>query len=165
MGKESIRLVPLSESDKAWLYKLATQSDGTEHWYGEETGEEIPNEKTFFEDFTHTYFSDEDPHGGRSFAIVHDKEYIGQINYNEIKDGVTDFDIIIGANENMSKGFGTRAVNLLIDHLRNLGIKVLQVKVAETNLRARKAYIKLGFEFCKVESENGVKWIVRQMEL
>ena len=150
---DHISLRPLREKDKETFYLWATQSEGTEFWYGEKVGEPIPTRKEFFKDFTDHYFDHLQPLKGRSFAISvnEDKKEIGQINYQldeELNNGKTyDIDIIIADIMDQNKGFGSTAIILLTNYLyESLKIKWFNIYTLPDNTRAIKSFEKAGFK-------------------
>ena len=54
--------------------------------------------------------------------------------------------IMIGEKDQWSKGYGTEALGLLIDHLfKKMNLRRIELEVFEDNPRAMKSYQKLGF--------------------
>ena len=86
-----------------------------------------------------------------NYAIVtlSNDELIGSISFNEIdyKNGTATLGIFIGEEDNLSKGYGSDAINLLIDFAFNeLRLHSIILTVHSNNLRAIKCYTKCGFK-------------------
>lgn len=108
----------------------------------------MPDQTAFFKDFEEYYFTDFMNTKGRSFHIIEANSKIGQINYNEIKDGEVELDIIIYDKENWSKGYGSSSIKLLSAYLEEkYHVSSIYIEVHSENERASKAYKKAGFEF------------------
>ena len=151
-----VTLRPLTPDDREKFFQWATNSEATPFWYGEIFREPIPDRKKFFEDFPGYYFTGEEPMKGRSFAIVLEEtgEEIGQVNYQpdqyEKTGNAYDMDILIASGRHMEKGYGTRALELLIEHLySDLGIRKFAIYTHPSNTRAIRSYEKVGFVFEK----------------
>ncbi|RKD22376.1 Protein N-acetyltransferase, RimJ/RimL family [Caminicella sporogenes DSM 14501] len=84
--------------------------------------------------------------------VIADKrteEYIGQIDLIKIdwKNRKAIMGIIIGREENHSKGYGTEAINLLLEFcFQRLGLNKLELEVREYNKKAIRCYEKCGFK-------------------
>lgn len=141
------------------FFKWATQSDATPYWYGELQGDKVPTIEEFLRDWKSYYFDGSAPEKGRCFAILINKEAIGQINYNEInrKDNSVELDIIIADDENKSKGYGTDALRTLSKYLfEKMSIQTCWIEVIERNPRAIKAYKKAGFQITHKFTDTGI---------
>ncbi len=83
------------------------------------------------------------------FAIVkNDNTLIGNIGLHNLdyKNGTATLGIFIGDEENMSKGYGSEAIKLLINFAFNeLRLHNIMLNVFDFNARAIKAYTKCGF--------------------
>jgi len=145
---EKITLIPIESEDKDQLYKLATESYGGTSWYDRAQRAKLTREK-FFRDWNDNYFDINLPQKGQCFWIVLEKERIGSINYNAIdeRNKKVELDIIIGAEENLSKGYGSDALRTLIKYLfDNFDINKIWITARTNNPRAIKAYEKVGFK-------------------
>ena len=169
---DRISLRPLTERDRETFYRWATRSDGTEFWYGEKTGEEIPSRETFFQDWKDYYFDGTRPLKGRSFAILLNDSgrEIGQINYQqdeEDREGLAyDLDIIIASRTDHNKGYGSQAIKLLTDHLASRhGIGYFTMYTLPGNHKAQGSFRKAGFMVAgEHKDENGIVWTKLVME-
>lgn len=162
---QEVRIQPLEQEDKDWFFKLATESDGSSWWYGPQCGEPMPSRSKFFTDFSDEYFNDEDQLAGRCFAIIHNSKKIGQVSYGKVdlEEKKSEIDIIIGDEENMGRGLGTLALELLIDYLNSISeVEVIELEVMASNERAISSYKKLGFERMDHFLKNNVEWITME---
>jgi RimJ/RimL family protein N-acetyltransferase len=78
-----------------------------------------------------------------------DGEYLGNIGLHHIDyiSGVAEIGIAIGKKEYWGKGYGPDAMRSLLKFaFRELGLRKVILKVFGSNIRAQKAYAKLGFE-------------------
>ena len=86
----------------------------------------------------------------RNFAIVEaaNDEVIGSISLDKI-DSISrsaELGIFIGKAARHGRGYGTEAVNLILEYgFRYLNLHSVQLKVIANNERAHKCYIKCGF--------------------
>jgi len=145
---ERVILTPIKPEEKDDFYKLATQTEGSNFWYGENGKIERTKEK-FFEDWNEGYFDVGSPEKGQCFWIVVDGEKIGQVNYNKIdqENKKVELDIIIGDGAKMGKGYGTDALKALIKYLfDNFDINKIWVEPRANNPRAVRVYEKIGFQ-------------------
>lgn len=87
---------------------------------------------------------------GRGFVIAdpETEAYIGQINLDRIdwKNRVGFIGVVIGEAHNLGKGYGTDAMNVLIDFaFLELNLNRLELEVYDFNERARRCYVACGF--------------------
>jgi RimJ/RimL family protein N-acetyltransferase len=78
-------------------------------------------------------------------------ELIGNIGLNGVdyKNGTAELGIFIGEENNLGKGYGTEAINLLTNYAFNeLRLHTIYLIVYDINERAMKAYNKCGFVEC-----------------
>jgi len=80
------------------------------------------------------------------FMIILDQKAIGHINLSKRKDNWHETQIVIGEKKYWGKGYGTKAVKLLIKKAKQLGITKIYLEVRPDNLRAIRAYEKCGFK-------------------
>ena len=85
------------------------------------------------------------------FAIVKqdNDELIGNVGLDKVdyKCGTADLGIFIGEQENLSKGYGSEAIKLLVDFaFKELRLHNIMLTVYDMNERAQKAYQKCGFK-------------------
>jgi len=90
--------------------------------------------------------------GNQIFAIV-DKEtdiLLGNCSLFDLnlRNSAADLGIFIGHENYLSKGYGTEAINLLLDYgFHILNLHNIMLEVYAYNTRAIKSYIKCGFQF------------------
>jgi len=145
---EKIILVPIKPEEKDEFYELATKSYGSKFWRDEEEKKTLTKEK-FFKDWHEGYFDLNLPEKGQCFWIVVNGRKIGQINYNKIdlKNKKVELDIIIGAKEDMGKGYGSDSLKTLIKHIfENFDVNKIWIEARANNPRAIRAYKKVGFK-------------------
>ena len=76
---------------------------------------------------------------------------IGNIALKDIdyKNGFTELGIFIGEVENLGKGYGSEAINLLTNYaFKELRLHTVYLTVFDNNPRAKRAYEKCGFVEC-----------------
>ncbi len=76
-------------------------------------------------------------------------ELIGNIGLNDIdyKNGTAELGIFIGDEENLSKGYGSEAIKLILDFVfKEIRLHSVDLTVFGNNPRAIKAYTKCGFK-------------------
>ncbi len=88
-----------------------------------------------------------------SFAIVRldNDEMIGNCSIGRIHyvDNSAELGIFIGAEDNRDEGFGTDALQLLLDFgFNDLNLHSIYLRVADYNERAKSCYKKAGFREC-----------------
>lgn len=72
---------------------------------------------------------------------------VGLMNLNDVT-GSADLSIIIGQPERRSRGFGPRAIELMLDHgFEEVGLKKISLSVFDFNEAAIKTYERLGFAY------------------
>ena len=82
------------------------------------------------------------------YAILYESEHIGNCGYKHLNvvDASAELWIYLGSSETRGKGIGYAAARLLLkEGVECLGLKKIQVHVAENNRRARQLYANLGF--------------------
>lgn len=83
---------------------------------------------------------------GRHFMITLNGKVIGHISLAKRKDNWHEIQIVIGEKEYWGKGYGSRAIKLLIGKARCLRISKIYLEVRPTNIRAIRAYERCGFQ-------------------
>lgn len=79
------------------------------------------------------------------FMIILNKKVIGHISLAKRNNKRYETQIVIGEKEYQNKGYGAKAIQILIKKAKRLGISKIFLEVRPTNLRAIKAYEKCGF--------------------
>jgi len=80
------------------------------------------------------------------FIITLDKIVVGHISLNKRKNGWYETQIVIGDKKYRGKGYGARAIKLLLKKAKDTGINKVYLEVRPNNTRAIKAYEKCGFQ-------------------
>lgn len=93
-----------------------------------------------------TYFraildSEKDYH----FMLVVDGKKIGHVTFSKRRNGWYETQIIIGDKNYWDKGYGTKAIQLLLRKRKKLDISKIYLEVRPNNTRAIKAYENCGF--------------------
>lgn len=84
------------------------------------------------------------------FLIDLDGKIIGHTSLIKRKDNWHETQIVIGEKEYQDKGYGTKAIQLLINKAKKLNISKIYLEVRPDNLRAIRAYEKCGFRKIKI---------------
>lgn len=79
------------------------------------------------------------------FMIVLDKKVIGHISLAERKNNWYETQIIIGLKNYRGKGYGSKAIRILVRKAKRLNISKIYLEVRPTNIRAICAYENCGF--------------------
>lgn len=79
------------------------------------------------------------------FMIIADKKVIGHIFLSKIRKDLFSVQIVIGEKEYWNKGIGTKAIKMVIEKAKKLGIKKVSLEVRPDNFRAIRVYEKCGF--------------------
>ena len=100
--------------------------------------------------------------GTTPYAVEVDGVYIGDIDYGIYpEEGKADLTVFLGDRSAWGKGYGTEAVNLIIDEIfRDGRIEFIEVDVVPRNERAFAFWKKLGFAEHGVD-EKGLHWLRR----
>ncbi len=80
------------------------------------------------------------------FLINLNKKSIGHISLMKRKNNWHETQIIIGEKKYWCKGYGTKAIHLLIKKAKQIDIPKIYLEVRPNNARAIKAYEKCGFQ-------------------
>ncbi|RTQ49761.1 N-acetyltransferase [Hymenobacter gummosus] len=157
-----VTLRPLTPADKELFYQWAVRSDATPFIFEGEGGAALPTWEQLFADYQPHYFDGSDPALGQSFGIVVNGQPIGQVNYDSIDplDNSTELDIWIASRTDTSRGYGTDALNTLVDYLfAQLGVELCTIVPAASNTRAVRTYEKAGFRLAREVTHNQVRWL------
>ncbi|PRX29793.1 RimJ/RimL family protein N-acetyltransferase [Orenia metallireducens] len=105
-----------------------------------------PNSEKDTRDFLNKAMSNE--WTGFVIADIEDGDYIGQIDFVnlDLKNGYGVLGLVIGDNENLGKGLGSEALDLILDFAFNqLRLNRVELVCWEYNHRAQRSYEKVGF--------------------
>jgi len=92
------------------------------------------------------YFSMMKDKNDYHFMIILGKKVIGHIALIKKKNNWYETIIIIGEKEYRNKGYGTKAIQMIIEKAKRLRISRIYLEVRPNNLRAICAYKKCGFQ-------------------
>ena len=84
------------------------------------------------------------------FMIVLNKKTIGHISLAKRRNSWYETQIIIGEKKYFGKGYGSKAIGILIKKAKRLGISKVYLEVRPNNTKAIRAYEKCGFQKVKV---------------
>lgn len=113
-----------------------------------------------WEEWLHRVYTSSD---SRHFAIVlHDGRHIGNVSLHSIRweEGVAEVGIVLGEKDCWGQGYGPEALGLLVKYaFTELGLRKLVLHVHRENMRAIRAYHKVGFR------EVRTPWPLRALRL
>lgn len=87
------------------------------------------------------------------FMIILNKKVIGHISLVKRENHWHETQIVIGEKKYWGKGYGSRAIKLLIKRAKRLGFSKIYLEVRPTNIRAINAY-----EFCGFRKVRTVRY-------
>ena len=93
------------------------------------------------------------------FIITADSDVIGHISLSKRQYNWYEIQIAIGEKQYWGKGYGTEAINLVINKAKTINIIKLFLLVRPTNERAIKAYEKCGFKYIKEIAQPNNKYL------
>lgn len=79
------------------------------------------------------------------FMIIANRKTIGNISLTKRKNNWHETQIVIGEKKYWDKGYGTKAIKILIKKAKRLGISKIYLEVRPNNIRAIGAYENCGF--------------------
>lgn len=101
----------------------------------------------------------------RLYAILYKGEHVGNCGFKrlDLVAGNGELWIYLGVSEIRGKGIGEKATRLLLrEGVEQFGLERVQVHVAESNERARRLYLRMGF----IEvGEGGAEWQRRECRI
>lgn len=150
MSKNRINLKPATLDDKSLIYSWFTNKDILKAMLmGDDYPDNpVPDEEAFFEDYEDYYFDGSEPEKGRVYLICLDDEPIGSINYSSfhLHGNKAELDIWMKSIEFCGKGYGSQAIKLLCDLLKDeMDTQQFIIRPSKENINAIKAYEKAGF--------------------
>lgn len=84
------------------------------------------------------------------FIITLDKKAIGHISLAKRKNNWYETQIVIGEKKYWGRGYGSKAIKILIQKTKCLKISKIYLEVRPTNIRAIRAYENCGFQKTKI---------------
>ncbi len=85
----------------------------------------------------------------RHFMIILDKRVVGHISLSKRRNDWHETQIVIGEKNYWGKGYGSKAIKLLIQKAKRLGISKIYLEVRPNNMRAISVYERCGFQKVK----------------
>jgi len=139
---EHVYLSPMNSEDAETYVKWLNNSEIAKYLNIRNSLISLSGEKEYIENFSNKEFH---------MCIVRcdNDELIGNIALKDIdyKNGTAELGIFIGEIGNLSKGYGSEAINLLTNFgFKELRLHTIYLTVFDDNLRAQKAYAKCGFK-------------------
>lgn len=142
-----IRHARITEKEKT--YNWLCLSDTTSMHLGEPDYPEspVPDWIQFQNDFEDFYYLESGNNKGSVMIIENDNEEIGCLCYAcfHLKPNRAELDIWFNAKRHCGKGYGSQALQLLIEYLTKRDVNKFIIRPSEKNLRAVAAYKKAGF--------------------
>ncbi len=99
------------------------------------------------------------------FIILLDKNVIGHISLIKKKASWYETQIIIGEKQYWGKGFGTKAIQLLLKKAKSLNISKIYLEVRPTNIRAFKSYENSGFVKTEIKEYPENKYLPQTLRM
>ena len=142
MEGEKVYLSPINLDDTELYVKWLNNPRITDFLDCNDNLITLSNEKDFLEKIANEEFT---------FAIVkkEDDTLLGNVGLTKIdyKNGRAELGIFIGEEDNLSKGYGSEAIKLLLEFAFNeIRLHTVMLTVFSNNPRAIKAYNKCGFK-------------------
>ena len=141
---ENVYISPMNADDAEIYAKWLNNPEITQYVNLHNSLVSIYGEKEYIENFSNKEFH---------MCIVKksNDELIGNIALDKIdyKNGTAELGIFIGENDNLGKGYGSEAINLLTNYgFNELRLHTIYLTVLDNNPRAKRAYTKCGFKEC-----------------
>ena len=139
---EKVYLSPINQDDYETYVKWLNNPNITQYLDCNDSLITLSNEKEILERIGNEEFC---------FAIIkkEDDTLLGNVGVTKIdyKNGRAELGIFIGDEDNLSKGYGSEAINLIINFAFNeIRLHTVMLTVFANNPRAIKAYTKCGFK-------------------
>ena len=99
------------------------------------------------------------------YMIILGEKVIGHISLAKRRGRWYETQIVIGEEKYRGKGYGSEAIKLLIQKVKRLKISKIYLEVRPTNLRAIKAYERVGFRKVKVVSYPKNKFLPKTIRM
>lgn len=99
------------------------------------------------------------------FIITLNQKAIGHISLIKRKNNWYETQIIIGEKRHWGKGYGTKAIQLLIKKVKRLIISKIYLEVRPDNMRAIKAYEKCGFHKIRIKKYLRNKYLPETLKM
>ncbi len=82
--------------------------------------------------------------------ITFNRKIIGHISLVKKHDNWYETQIVLGEKRYWGRGYGSKAIKLLINKAKRLGVSKIYLEVRQNNIRAIHAYEKCGFQKVKI---------------
>lgn len=153
-----VELVPASLEERMAIYEWLCNSDVTASMMGppDFVKLRIPTWDEFCEDYVDCYFDGSQPAKGKVFMIVTNNVKVGCISYTcfHLNASKAELDIWMKAEANCGKGFGTDAIIILCNYLKQFfQIEEFIIRPSIKNIRAIRSYQKAGFSIIDKNEE------------
>ena len=99
------------------------------------------------------------------YIILAGRKVIGHIALEKRKSGWYETQIVIGEKNYQSKGYGTKAIKLLINKAKKTNIEKIYLEVRSNNVRAIKAYEKCGFRKAGIKKYPKNKYLPQTLKM
>jgi len=143
-----IRHATLEEKYKTYEWLCLSDTAGLHMGAPDYPENPIPDWDQFHRDFEDFYYQPEHRKRGGVMIITNDQAEIGCLCYAcfHLIPNAAELDIWLSRLEYCGKGYGTAALKKLVEYLRSeLGIEKFLIRPSEKNIRAIRAYHKVGF--------------------
>lgn len=155
MAEKEVVLRPLEIEDIKKRTKMCANKKVQKLMSGE-----VINKEVKYEEILDWFRNRKKEKDSKQLTIEYRGKYVGDIDLFDInlKQGTAEFIIMIGFEKYWGKGIGTKAIKLLKNYCKNMGLRKLVLEVNKSNKRAFKAYKKNGFEI--VDEKNNNKYLM-----
>ncbi len=99
------------------------------------------------------------------FMILLGKKVIGHITLAKRKNYWYETQIVIGERQYWGRGYGTKAIKLLLQKTKKLGISKIYLEVRSTNARAIAAYVNSGFIKVRIKKYPKNKYLTQTLRM
>jgi len=99
------------------------------------------------------------------FIITSNKRAIGHISLAKRRNNWYETQIVIGEKKYWGKGYGSKAIKLLINKAKRFGVSKIYLEVRPTNNRAIHAYENCGFKKIKIISYPKNKYLPKTLRM
>lgn len=145
----ALRHACLDEKQKTYEWLCLSNTAQLHMGEPDYTENPIPDQKEFNEDFADLFFTEETRGSGAVMIVENNQEEIGCLCYTcfHLQKQCAELDIWMKDLKFCGKGYGPRALRLLIEYLKSdLGVCKMIIRPSEKNINAIKAYEKVGFQ-------------------
>jgi len=100
-----------------------------------------------------------------NFMMIADREAIGHISLVKRRNNWHETQIVIGEKKYWGKGFGSKAIRLLIRKAEKIGIFKIYLEVRLTNFRAIRVYEQCGFHKMRIIKHPNSKYLPETLRM